>query len=222
MRTYTAIEVAELLPEGAIDKVNAWIARGDGIAVYTNEAFDRSDFGSIKFMSFGSDAAQFVVPPDQLPDFPGEINWAFRLTGTYRGERQLVPAAAHDFADPYLVLPFILGGFDNRDLAYLDSRLIAYTLEVGYQPDGAANFNMYIRAEYTPRIDGECAEIRLTAPTHDGRVDRLGPWSWYIRNMKLAQSNLVDGQALTGSDPNLGGAIVSICNLSAKKPGEGS
>lgn len=217
MRTFTAIEVAELLPPDALDKVNAWIARGDGIAVYTNEAFDRSDFGHIKFMSFGSEQAQFVVPPDQLPDFPGETNWAFRLNGTYRGTKQLEPAATHSFADPIEVLPQVLRCFDNRDLAYIDSRLIAYMLEVGYQPNGRANCRISIRAEYTPPVAGEWAFITLSAPTHDdGTVDRLGPWDWRIENTGG------DATALTGSDPNFGGAIVSICNLSAKKPGEGS
>lgn len=219
MKTYTAIEVAELLPPDALDKVNAWIARGDGIAVYANEAFDRSDFGSIKFVSFGSAAAQLVVPSEQLPSFEGEINWMYQLKGVYRGSALLEPAATHDFADPCDVLPLVLRCFDNRDLAYLDSRLIAYKLDVGHQPDGARNCQIEISARYNPNVENEWVLVILSAPTHaDGKVDRLGPWEWIIAD----RGGFIGGYRYEGSDPNLGSAIVSACNASAKKFGEGS
>lgn len=91
----TAIELTEALGEiGALEQANGWLARGDGIAVYEGHAFDRSDFGERRYVSFGSTAAQLEVeqPPQTLPDIGNQINWAFQLIGTYRGEPLAVTA----------------------------------------------------------------------------------------------------------------------------------
>lgn len=72
-------------------KVNRWLARGDGAAVYQNAVFDSIDFGELRVLSFGSSQSQlpqsqFPQPPVTLPDFPDQINWRFQLAGTYRGD----------------------------------------------------------------------------------------------------------------------------------------
>jgi hypothetical protein len=84
---------AELEARGALDQVNGWLARGDGVAVYEARAMDRSDFGNLKFVSFGSTAAQLETndPPQRLPDIGNEINWQFQLVGTHRGSILKVP-----------------------------------------------------------------------------------------------------------------------------------
>lgn len=89
-----ARELSEL---GALDKANAWLRRGDGIAIYEAMAFDRSDFGARKYVSYGSPDAQLEVdePPVQLPDIGPQINWPYRLVGTYRGA-ELVEKEVHD------------------------------------------------------------------------------------------------------------------------------
>lgn len=83
----------ELADLDALDMANRWLARGDGIAVYEAMAFDRSDFGSRQYLSYGSSAAQLEVdePPKTLPDIGGKINWAYQLVGTYRGDQLEAP-----------------------------------------------------------------------------------------------------------------------------------
>lgn len=101
-KTYTADEIVEALrtwcgvddsPEAAewlsatLRRMNGWIGRGDGIAVYTNEDLGHSQLGDKRFVSFGSPAAQLETdtPPAVLPDgIGGGINWRYTLTGTYR------------------------------------------------------------------------------------------------------------------------------------------
>lgn len=67
--------------------MQGWLDRGDGIAVYENQAFDSSGFGHKKFVSFGSPAAQLPgdTPPDRLPNIGHSINWAYALLGVCRG-----------------------------------------------------------------------------------------------------------------------------------------
>ena len=66
--------------------VRRWLDRGDGCAVYVNAAFDHSQFGHRKFVSFGSSAAQLEtdVPPQRLPDIGNTINWPYVLESTVR------------------------------------------------------------------------------------------------------------------------------------------
>lgn len=71
-----------------IGQMNTWLARGDGIAVYTNEDLGHPGLGDKRFMSYGSVAAQLETdaPPSVLPDgLGGGVNWRYTLTGTYRG-----------------------------------------------------------------------------------------------------------------------------------------
>lgn len=71
------------------ERVNAWLARGDGIAVYQNADFDSSTFGDLQLLSFGSADAQLETdtPPEQRPDGVSYgLGWRYRLRGTYRGE----------------------------------------------------------------------------------------------------------------------------------------
>jgi hypothetical protein len=68
-------------------QVNKWLARGDGIAVYENMDMGTERTGHRTYLSFGGPDAQFQgEPPVRLPDFPGQINWQYRLAGTYKGE----------------------------------------------------------------------------------------------------------------------------------------
>ena len=70
------------------NKINVWLRRGDGAAIYRNQAMDHSQFGRRKICSFGSPAAQLETeePPQRLPDIGQDINWAYQLEATYRGE----------------------------------------------------------------------------------------------------------------------------------------
>jgi hypothetical protein len=101
MKVYTAPELRALLDEkygpGAapevVAQINAWLERGDGVAVYENHDLSHSEMGDVKICSFGSPAAQLEDthhdpnPPRRLPDgLPaGHINWRYQLVGTYRG-----------------------------------------------------------------------------------------------------------------------------------------
>lgn len=95
-KTYTADELSELIADFYADKagevyakVNTWLDRGDGIAVYRNEEIGHREAGDIRLVSWGSDAAHWHFPPngdERLPDgVGGGINWRYRLAGTYRG-----------------------------------------------------------------------------------------------------------------------------------------
>lgn len=90
---------AWLLPEiewlnHTINKMNVWLDRGDGIAVYRNEDFGHPELGDLRFMSYGSRTAQLEVeePPTRLPDGPGgDINWRYQLAYTYMGPMLEMP-----------------------------------------------------------------------------------------------------------------------------------
>lgn len=65
--------------------VKRWLDRGDGVAVYENQALDSSGLGHKQFMSYGSPAAQIETPepPERCPDLTGRSpNWAYTLVGT--------------------------------------------------------------------------------------------------------------------------------------------
>jgi hypothetical protein len=99
---FTAGELAACLfeeygPEGTGEitgKVNQWLARGDGVAVFQNHDLSHRDAGDIRIASYGSPAAYFGTdgPPVRLPDTAQHINWRYSLIGTYRGEPLPVPA----------------------------------------------------------------------------------------------------------------------------------
>jgi len=78
----------ELDAIGALDQINGWLVRGDGVAVYEAMAMDRSDFGARKYISFGSKEAQLETndPPQRLPDIGNQINWQYQLVGSHRGK----------------------------------------------------------------------------------------------------------------------------------------
>jgi hypothetical protein len=84
---YTPIEILALLPQGAASRVDIWLRRGDGIAVYENRELGHPDLGHRQIVSYGSPAAQLETtePPTTLPDIGGAINWRYQLVGTYRG-----------------------------------------------------------------------------------------------------------------------------------------
>ncbi len=94
---YTATDMREMLREEygndapgsraakVVDTVNRWLARGDGIAIYRNEDLGHPDLGATVLVSYGQGSALSDPPPVTLPDFPDQINWRYRLQGTYRG-----------------------------------------------------------------------------------------------------------------------------------------
>jgi hypothetical protein len=70
-----------------VGKLNAWLARGDGVAVYENHDLGHPELGRIVCLSFGSTGAVFEgEPPSRMPDLPQLIGWRYQLVGTYRGE----------------------------------------------------------------------------------------------------------------------------------------
>lgn len=97
MKSFTTDELRALLAEEFIGHeqeretaralMNRWLSRGDGIAVYRNQALDSQDRGARRFLSFGSPAAQLesAEPPVRMPDIGGVIGWKYVLVGTYRG-----------------------------------------------------------------------------------------------------------------------------------------
>jgi hypothetical protein len=73
---------------GAIDQVNKWLARGDGVAVYQNQDLSHPEIGHRQYLSYGSPEAQLEVdePPERMPDIGQAINWRYTLVGKHRGE----------------------------------------------------------------------------------------------------------------------------------------
>lgn len=71
-----------------VEIINAWLERGDGVAIYENQALDSVGLGDKQLVSFGSPAAQLEVdePPPHMPDIGKKINWRYSLIGTYKGE----------------------------------------------------------------------------------------------------------------------------------------
>ncbi|HET7110255.1 MAG TPA: hypothetical protein VFI41_05250 [Gemmatimonadales bacterium] len=69
-------------------RVNQWLARGDGVAVYENVELGHPDAGHRQYVSYGSPEAQIpdAFPPSRMPDIGGSINWRYALVGAYRGE----------------------------------------------------------------------------------------------------------------------------------------
>ena len=88
MKTFTTDEIKKLLDYNFWSTVNAWIIRGDGIAVYQNTALDSLQAGERQFVSFGSSVCQLEAkePPQRLPDIGGHINWRYQLEGVYHGK----------------------------------------------------------------------------------------------------------------------------------------
>ena len=80
-----ALEVA--LAMQAVDRVNVWLARGDGMAVYQNQDMSHPRLGEKQLASYGSPQAQLETddPPARLPDIGGAINWRYCLVAAYRG-----------------------------------------------------------------------------------------------------------------------------------------
>lgn len=79
--------------------VNAWLARGDGVAIYRNVDFGHFEAGHRQVCSFGSERAQLEssVPPIRLPDIGGAINWRYSLEAQYKGTgRVFLYGGEHD------------------------------------------------------------------------------------------------------------------------------
>jgi hypothetical protein len=75
-------------PVAVFEKINRWLIRGDGVAIYENALLGHPGAGDLRLVSYGSERAQLEVdiPPDRLPDIGNQINWRFQLKGAYRGE----------------------------------------------------------------------------------------------------------------------------------------
>lgn len=211
LRDYTATEMSEMVGAESIEKVNVWLARGDGIAVYENQDLNAPDSGERKFFSFGSGEAVFLgVLPDRLPDFPGEINWRFILVGTYRGH-QLEPPREHDYKSPAYCLDLIVDAFRSKVIGHPD-RLRSYGMQVNSTfgtETSHVTFNLTVRTE-DANDNGRAAISIRTWTTEKGEVDRLAPFSWIINGGP-------GPQPFTGGDPNLGATIVSVYNNSRHK-----
>jgi len=88
MKKFEEKEIFELLDPHHHGTVNSWLERGDGVAVYVNQAMDSSLGGHRQFCSYGSPSSQLEtdVPPQRMPDIGPQINWAYRLEGVCRRE----------------------------------------------------------------------------------------------------------------------------------------
>jgi hypothetical protein len=82
----------ELAAVDALDQANEWLLRGDGVAVYEARDNLHEDFGSRKYVSFGSSSAQLETnePPAQLPNIGNQDNSSYRLVGFHRGDELAV------------------------------------------------------------------------------------------------------------------------------------
>jgi len=89
----TRDELVEILRKEGLDdprviaQVNAWIRRGDAVAIYRNHDLGSPQAGHVKLVSFGGPAAQIEAdePPTRLPDIGSDINWRYHLEHTYVG-----------------------------------------------------------------------------------------------------------------------------------------
>jgi hypothetical protein len=70
-----------LLDDCEPETIQALKDRGGTWGVYTNQAFDHSQFGHKKFLRYG-EGCTFAEPPKRMPDTDKEINWAYQLVGT--------------------------------------------------------------------------------------------------------------------------------------------
>lgn len=71
----------------ALELFQAWLQRGDGVAVYANVEIGHPNAGHLKFVSYGSEAAMLEncdEPPSRMPDIGGDINWRYRLKAVCR------------------------------------------------------------------------------------------------------------------------------------------
>ena len=95
MKRFTHEEISTILDQAFWHTINAWIIRGDGVAVYRNQAMDSRGLGERQFVSYGSAVCQLEVSehdlPVRLPDIGGVINWAFQLEGVYHGKLLELP-----------------------------------------------------------------------------------------------------------------------------------
>lgn len=86
MNTVTAADLVKWVSSDHIAVVNGWLRDGKGVAVYRNMDLSDQMVGHRHFASCGTETAMFKgEPPIQLPDFPNQINWMYRLEGVYSG-----------------------------------------------------------------------------------------------------------------------------------------
>ena len=101
MKLITQKELEEMMVEGdvtpmGIDVAKGWISRGDGVAVYENQALDSAQAGHRKYASFGSPVAMLEgdEPPQRLPDTEDQIHWKYQLIAAVPTKKQRLVARA--------------------------------------------------------------------------------------------------------------------------------
>lgn len=214
MKTYTADEVSEILGDAGREKANVWLARGDGIAVYRNEDLGSGDLGNFKFLSFGSATAQFVVPPEQLPDFPNEINWRFRLHGVYRSTTLLTEPVTHDWVSIGTILDMFVRNFTIDSLPEREKWPTGRITEVGLTSyaEGFAHINARVLT-----WDQRLVNVTLTAAAPTRVVDRLAEFMWSVTVPGIF--GMIADKTTNGTEDNLGSAFVKLYNVSLNKEG---
>ncbi len=82
----TEAEILERVDPESRPIVERWLERGDGVALYVNQAMDHSQHGHEVFLSYGSERAQIEEsePPERMPDFPSMLGWPYRLEAKVR------------------------------------------------------------------------------------------------------------------------------------------
>lgn len=85
--TISGSEIKAGLRPVEVELVNQWLEDGKGVAVYENADLGHPELGHRKYVTFGTPRAQIrdESPPERLPDIGDQINWRYRLVGTFRG-----------------------------------------------------------------------------------------------------------------------------------------
>lgn len=83
LREYVERQCGAQAPD-VMSKIDRWLERGDGVAIYENHDLSHPDLGCCKIVSFGSPEAQLetTAPPARLPDIGGQVNWRYALVAT--------------------------------------------------------------------------------------------------------------------------------------------
>lgn len=215
IKQYDARELQLLVSnDDNIDTINVWLERGDGVAVYENQAFDSSTFGHQQFVSFGSPTAMLEVdePPVQLPDIGNAINWRYQLRGTYRGA-VLEHLPEMDWITPHVMCERIVSSFTNPNGAHVD-RVSSWGLEVRRVVNGSGEPTQAQRVEVSIQLLAPAIAVAVQTWLYPEGINALGSFDWFITDHNDASDIPAPHR---GSDLNLGSTVVTVHNACLPK-----